>query len=68
MEPRPLVRFLSYVVLLDLFALVLAGQVPPPTPLVAAVTVGPMLLVSPVIAYWAVYVRGRDRSTSDGDG
>lgn len=62
MEARPLVRFVSFVALLDLFALALAAEFPPATPTAAAVTVGPMLVVAPVLAYWLVYVHGRDRS------
>ena len=67
METRPLIRFLSFVALLDLFALALAAEFPPATPTAAAVTVGPMLVVAPVIAYWLVYVRGRDRSDDGPD-
>ncbi|WP_277553947.1 DUF7534 family protein [Halobaculum limi] len=53
------VQFLSFVALLDLFALAFATQFVPPDRLTLAVTVGPMLVVSPVLAYWFVYVRGR---------
>ena len=58
---RRLLRFLTYVGLLDLFALALAARFTPPDPLTAVATVGPMLVVAPVMVYWAVYVRGRDR-------
>ena len=59
--PR-LVQFLTYVALLDLFALAFAARFAPPDPLTHALTVGPMLVVAPVMAYWLVYVRGCDRS------
>ena len=66
MRARRLLQFLTYVALLDLFALAFAARFAPPDPLTQALTVGPMLVVAPVMAYWFVYVRGRDR-TGDGD-
>lgn len=53
-----LVQFLTFVAMLDLLALALATQFVPPDRLTLAVTVGPMLLISPVLAYWFVYERG----------
>jgi len=53
-----LVRFLTFVAMLDLLALALATQFVPPDRLTLAITVGPMLVVSPVLAYWFVYERG----------
>ncbi|MFC7069836.1 DUF7534 family protein [Halobaculum lipolyticum] len=52
------VQFLTFVAMLDLLALALATQFVPPDRLTLAITVGPMLLVSPVLAYWFVYERG----------
>ena len=53
-----LVQFLTFVAMLDLLALALATQFVPPDRLTLALTVGPMLVVSPVLAYWFVYERG----------
>lgn len=53
-----LVQFISFVALLDLLALALATQFVPPDRLTLAITVGPMLVMSPVLAYWFVYQRG----------
>jgi len=53
-----LVRFLTFVAMLDLLALALATQFVPPDRLTLALSVGPMLVVSPVLAYWFVYERG----------
>ncbi|GAA0211994.1 DUF7534 family protein [Halobaculum roseum] len=53
-----IVQFLTFVALLDLLALGLATQFVPPDRLTLAITVGPMLVVSPVLAYWFVYKRG----------
>ncbi|QLG63756.1 DUF7534 family protein [Halorarum salinum] len=55
-----LLRFLTYVALLDLLALAIAAQFAAPDPLVQLLAVGPMLVVAPVLAYWFVYVRGRN--------
>ncbi|MFC7097761.1 DUF7534 family protein [Halobaculum marinum] len=52
------VQFLTFVAMLDLLALALATQFVPPDRLTLLITVGPMLLTSPVLAYWFVYVRG----------
>ena len=52
------VQFLTFVAMLDLLALALATQFVPPDRVTLAVTVGPMLLMSPVLAYWFVYKRG----------
>jgi flagellar biosynthesis protein FliP len=54
-----LVRFVTFVAMLDLVALALATQFVPPDRLTLAITVGPMLVMSPVLAYWFVYKRGR---------
>ncbi|ESP87563.1 DUF7534 family protein [Candidatus Halobonum tyrrellensis] len=62
MDARRLAAFLTYVALLDLFALALAARFAPPDPVVQALTVGPMLVVAPVMAYWFVYVRDRERA------
>ncbi|MFC7136234.1 DUF7534 family protein [Halobaculum litoreum] len=51
------VQFLTFVALLDLLALALATEFVPPDRLTLAITVGPMLLTSPVLAYWFVYKR-----------
>ncbi|MXR42578.1 hypothetical protein GRX01_14685 [Halobaculum sp. WSA2] len=53
-----LVRFLTLVAMLDLLALALATRFVPPDRLTLALSVGPMLVVSPVLAYWFVYERG----------
>ncbi|QZP36965.1 DUF7534 family protein [Halobaculum magnesiiphilum] len=55
--PR-LVRFLTFLAMLDLLALALATRFVPPDLLTLAITVGPMLVVSPVLAYWFVYKYG----------
>ncbi|MFC6787329.1 DUF7534 family protein [Halobaculum halobium] len=52
------VQFLTFVAMLDLLALALATQFVPPDRVTLAITVGPMLVVSPVLAYWFVYQRG----------
>ncbi|WP_348612745.1 DUF7534 family protein [Halobaculum rarum] len=52
-----LVQFLTFVAMLDLLALALSTQFVPPDRLTLALTVGPMLVVSPVLAYWFVYER-----------
>ena len=57
------VKFLTFVALLDLLALALAARFTPPDPVTQALTVGPMLLVSPVVAYWLVYVDGLPDAT-----
>ncbi|WP_435064571.1 DUF7534 family protein [Halobaculum sp. EA56] len=57
------VRFLTFVALLDLLALSFAARFTPPDPLTQVLTVGPMLVVSPVLAYWFVYVYGVADST-----
>ncbi|SHG42945.1 DUF7534 family protein [Halobaculum gomorrense] len=53
-----IVQFLTFVAMLDLLALALSTQFVPPDRLTLALTVGPMLVVSPVLAYWFVYKRG----------
>ncbi|UIP00501.1 hypothetical protein Hbl1158_03825 [Halobaculum sp. CBA1158] len=50
-------QFLTFVALLDLLALSIGATFTPPDPVTQALTVGPMLVVSPVLAYWFVYKR-----------
>ncbi|QLG29143.1 hypothetical protein HUG10_17110 [Halorarum halophilum] len=60
MERTRLLRFLTFVALLDILTLALAAQFGPPDPFTQLLAVGPMLVVAPVLAYWLVYVHGRD--------
>ena len=60
MRRTRLLRFLTFVALLDVLTLALAARLSPPDPFTQLITVGPMLVVAPVLAYWFVYVHGRD--------
>lgn len=60
MDRTRLFQFLTFVALLDMLTLALAARFTAPDPFTQLLAVGPMLVVAPVLAYWLVYVHGRD--------
>ncbi|WP_435127145.1 DUF7534 family protein [Halobaculum sp. D14] len=53
-----LLRFVTFVALLDVLALLVGARFAPPDAVTQLLAVGPMLVVAPILAYWLVYRRG----------